>query len=62
MKPSVIRFQYLVKSWALSVHIPVYKHQTKPNTYSVNAEGQIIPEYILESNKVFITLMGRKEC
>lgn len=50
------------KSWALSLHSLVYKHQTDQNTYSGNAEGQIIPEYVLESNEVFITLMGRKEC
>lgn len=48
--------------WAPSLHILVYKYQTEQNTYSRNIEGQIIPEYVLESNKVYITLMERKEC
>ena len=43
------------KSWALSLHSPVYKHQTDQNTCSVNAEGQIIPEYVLESNSLYNT-------
>lgn len=62
MKLSAVRFQFLEKCWALSLHILVYKHETEQNTYSHNVEGPIIPEYVLESNKVFITLMERKEC